>query len=71
MPDAARQVRALVSLYGEDYGDALVGREAHEDTFKRRAGEYDVLHLAPHDFLNDAAPMYSPLADGADRSCRR
>lgn len=61
MPDAARQVRALVALYGADKGDALIGKEAREDTFKQRAGEYDVLHLATHGFLNDAAPMYSRL----------
>ena len=61
MPDAERQVRALTALYGSDRSDALIGKQAHEDAFKERAGEYDVLHFATHGFLNDAAPMYSRL----------
>ncbi len=61
MPDAGRQVRALSALYGADHSKALVGTEAHEDTFKRLAGDYDVIHFATHGFLNDTAPMYSCL----------
>ena len=61
LPDAERQVKTLVDLYGSGQSAALVGRAAHENAFKRSAGEYDVLHFATHGFLNDVAPMYSRL----------
>ena len=61
LPDAERQVRALARLYGEGNSKVLVGADAHEDTFKQLAGDYDVIHFATHGFLNDTAPMYSRL----------
>ena len=59
--DAERQVRSLVDLYGSRQSRALVGAEAHENTFKQLAGDYDVIHFATHGVLNDTAPMYSHL----------
>jgi CHAT domain-containing protein/Tfp pilus assembly protein PilF len=39
----------------------LTGRRATETSFKRVAGEYDVLHLATHAYLNRYAPLLSSL----------
>ena len=61
MPEAERQVHTLAALYGAAHCKVLAGTEAHEDTFKRLAGDYDVIHFATHGYLNDTAPMYSRL----------
>ena len=61
LPEAERQVHALSALYGAERTKVLAGADAHEDTFKRLAGDYDVIHFATHGYLNDTAPMYSRL----------
>jgi len=47
----------------------LVGHAATKDSFKRLAGDYDILHLATHSYLNRYAPLLSSLemeSDGQD-----
>ena len=61
LPDADRQLRALGQLYGPDDSRVLTGQDAREATFKRLAGDYDILHLATHGSYNDGAPLYSRL----------
>ncbi len=59
LPEAAREVKTLGSLYGRQQSKVFVGVAAAEDRFKAQAGEFRILHLATHGFLNDANPMYS------------
>jgi CHAT domain-containing protein len=61
LPEAAREVEALQTLYGQRQSTVFVGPEATEDRFKSQAGQFRILHLATHGLLNDANPMYSHL----------
>jgi CHAT domain-containing protein/Tfp pilus assembly protein PilF len=61
LPEAAREVKTLESLYGRDQSRVFVGAEAAEDQFKAQAGQFRILHLATHGLLNDTSPMYSHL----------
>ena len=61
LPEAAREVKTLESLYGRQQSQVFVGAEATEDRFKAHAGEFEILHLATHGILNDTSPMYSHL----------
>lgn len=61
LPDADRQLHALEQLYGPANSQVFMGRAAREDTFKRLAGDCDILHLATHGSYNDRAPLYSRL----------
>jgi len=61
LPEAAREVKTLESLYGRQQSQVFVGAEATEDRFKAHAGEFKILHLATHGILNDSSPMYSHL----------
>ena len=42
--------------------DLFLGEEATEDNFRKNAGEYDILHLAMHAFINDTLPALSSFA---------
>ena len=42
-------------------GKLLINGNAKESTFKREAGNYDIIHLAMHTLLDDNDPMYSTL----------
>jgi len=61
LPDAAREVHALVDLYGRARSTGLTGPQASEQTFKKLAGKYRVVHLATHGFIDDESPLYSAL----------
>jgi len=61
LPDAAREVRALSRLYGRDRSTTLIGEAAREETFKRLASEYRIVHLATHGIVDDQSPLYSAL----------
>ena len=37
---------------GEDRSAVFLGGQAHEETFKREAANFDILHLATHGLLN-------------------
>jgi CHAT domain-containing protein len=62
LPEAGKEVRALGRLYGSPQSHIYVGTQAREDRFKEEAGNFKVLHLATHGFLDDANPMYSNVA---------
>jgi CHAT domain-containing protein/Flp pilus assembly protein TadD len=38
------------------------GPEATEENFRKQSGDYDILHLAMHAFINDSLPAYSRFA---------
>lgn len=59
LPEAEREVKTLVRIYGGASARAYVGADAAESRFKAEAGRYNVLHLATHGEVNDANPMYS------------
>jgi len=61
LPDAQKEVEAIRALYPPEAARVLVGAEATEDTFKREAAHYQVLHLAAHALFDERAPMYSAL----------
>ncbi|SDC81487.1 CHAT domain-containing protein [Williamwhitmania taraxaci] len=42
-------------------GDVVVGKDASETSFKRFAGNYDILHLAMHTFVDEKNPIFSKL----------
>jgi CHAT domain-containing protein/Tfp pilus assembly protein PilF len=55
---AAGEARAVAATFGHN-GLALIGRDATETSFKRTAGDYDVIHFATHGFFNKANPLFS------------
>jgi CHAT domain-containing protein len=61
LPDAERQVDDLEKLYGASRSAVFVGAQAREDRLKREAGNYRVVHVATHAFLDHSNPMYSYL----------
>jgi CHAT domain-containing protein/Tfp pilus assembly protein PilF len=61
LPEAAREVESLEAVYGRQQSRVFVGAAASEEQFKAHAGEFRILHLATHGFLNDTSPMFSHL----------
>ncbi len=61
LPSATRQVEELRDLYTPKDSLILTGEAAREDTFKKRAGDFDILHFATHGVINSRAPLYSYL----------
>ena len=61
LPEAEDEVHRLAEIYGQDQSEVFLGGQAREDTFKREAANFDVLHLATHGLLNNANPLYSSL----------
>ncbi len=59
--EAEAEVRAIARLYGADRSSVYIGREAREAVFKEKAPQYDVLHVASHGLVDDAAPRFSAL----------
>jgi CHAT domain-containing protein/Tfp pilus assembly protein PilF len=55
---AAGEARAVAGIFGRN-GIAVIGRDATETSFKRTAGDYDVIHFATHGFFNKANPLFS------------
>lgn len=49
-------------------GKAYTGKEAGEETFKREAGGYKIIHLAMHTLVDDSRPVFSRMlfAGGGD-----
>jgi CHAT domain-containing protein/tetratricopeptide (TPR) repeat protein len=60
LPDAEREVREIGRMYGSR-STVRVGREAAEALVKKRAGDYDVLHLATHGIIDERTPLYSAV----------
>ncbi len=77
-PDLRGEIRSLpyAGLESEDAveqcgGVAYLAGEATEETYKREAGKYDIIHLAMHTLINDQDPAYSKMIfsappDGTD-----
>lgn len=61
LPAADQQVAELQKIYAADDSLILTGAAAREQTFKQRAGDFQVLHFATHGVINDHAPLYSYL----------
>lgn len=61
LPAATKQVQELRDLYTPKDSLILTGEAAREDTFKKRAGNFDILHFATHGVINSRAPLYSYL----------
>ncbi|HZL11950.1 MAG TPA: CHAT domain-containing tetratricopeptide repeat protein [Prolixibacteraceae bacterium] len=58
LPGAKDEVKGI-SRYVKS--DSFVDMLAQENTFKEKASEYDILHLAMHTIINDSLPMFSKL----------
>lgn len=43
------------------HADLFVDDKAQEESFKSKATDYDILHLAMHTVINDTVPMFSKL----------
>jgi CHAT domain-containing protein len=61
LPQAETEVKTIGEIYGADASTILIGDAAREETFKAKASQYPVLHLAAHGVLDDANPLYSRL----------
>lgn len=58
LPGAGDEVRNISSyMKTEAFTDLL----AQENTFKEKAPDFDILHLAMHTLINDSLPMFSKL----------
>ncbi|MEL6672394.1 MAG: CHAT domain-containing tetratricopeptide repeat protein [Bacteroidota bacterium] len=57
--EEVRQIAALLN------GQAFLGEDATEGTFKAQAGTYNILHLAMHSLINEFAPNFSGLVFSA------
>jgi CHAT domain-containing protein/ketosteroid isomerase-like protein len=59
LPGAEKEVQTLAQLYGPARSKIFTGAEAREETAKREAGNYHILHFATHGMLDDNSPLYS------------
>ena len=59
LPGAEKEVQTLAQLYGPARSKVFIGTEAREETAKREAGNYKILHFATHGLLDDKSPLYS------------
>jgi len=58
LPGAKDEVKGISKFVkAETYVDMF----AQESTFKEKASEFDILHLAMHTIINDSLPMFSKL----------
>jgi CHAT domain-containing protein len=60
LPEAEQEVRALKRLYGSQ-ATVRIGSSATEESFKKDAPHYRLLHLATHGMYDDSDAMYSHL----------
>lgn len=58
LPGANEEVRSISRFIN---ADTFTNQFAQEQTFKDKAANYDVLHLAMHTIINDSLPMFSKL----------
>lgn len=59
LPDAEHEVAELSGIYGKSNSRIIVGGDALEETVKREAGKFNILHFATHAVLDDRSPLYS------------
>jgi CHAT domain-containing protein/Tfp pilus assembly protein PilF len=57
----ARQESQDISNFFPQQHKVLVGSQASESSFKRLAGQYDVIHLATHGYFNKLNPLLSGI----------
>jgi CHAT domain-containing protein/tetratricopeptide (TPR) repeat protein len=65
LPYAREEVRSIGALFSPD-AELLLGKQATESSFKSRAGDFDILHLATHGYFNPHNPLLSGLQLEAD-----
>jgi CHAT domain-containing protein len=58
LPYARQEAEFVTRISG---GSLYLNDEARESVFKSVAGEYDIIHLAMHTYLNDQNPMNSAM----------
>jgi CHAT domain-containing protein len=61
LPDAAREVQELRSVYGDAHVHVYTGTAAQESTFKQQAPRFRTVHLASHAVIDDGAPLFSAV----------
>lgn len=66
IPETEWEVHAIARLYDKNRARVHIGREADEETIKREAPRYDVLHIATHGLVQENAPMFSALLLSSD-----
>ena len=58
LPGAKDEVKGISKFVSSV---SFVDEQAQENTFKEKASEFDILHLAMHTIINDSVPMLSKL----------
>ena len=59
LPDAEVELQTIARIYGQEKCKIYTGSNALEETFKREAGQYRMIHLASHAVLDNSDPLYS------------
>lgn len=67
LEDAETEARSLSTMYAAR-SRAYVREEARETVFKDESPEFDIIHVAAHAVVDDAAPMYSAIVLAANRA---
>jgi CHAT domain-containing protein len=62
LPGAVEEVTQIHQFIS---GNVFEDKQAQESTFKKLAGNYDILHLSMHTIMNDSLPMFSKLVFAA------
>jgi CHAT domain-containing protein len=58
LPNAKQEVVSIEEMWG---GKLYLGNSATKSNFIKKAGNYNVIHLAMHALINDSVPMFSKL----------
>ncbi len=61
LPHSEIEVKAIDKVFDRARNNISIGDDATEQSFKNRAEEYRILHLATHFLTNDANPLYSKI----------
>lgn len=61
LPKSELEVRAIDQVFNRTGNSILIGNRATEESFKSKANEYRILHLATHFITNDDQPLYSKI----------
>ncbi len=59
--EAEREVNSIAGIIDSPSTTVLTGADATEASFKARAADYQVIHLATHFVNNDKEPLYSAI----------
>ncbi|PLW97742.1 MAG: hypothetical protein C0591_05910 [Marinilabiliales bacterium] len=58
LPNSKHEVISIEEMWG---GKLFLGNDATKSNFIKKAGNYNVIHLAMHAMINDSVPMFSKL----------